>query len=280
MALRAFGNDGKRWTLMTSFIGRLIRRWLPPLLAKVNLKLVHIESPFTDYKCYIPFRQTIEAARDAGLSVGDYIETKYDRPGTVSDTLRQMQTLGVFESHIDRVCEIGPGSGRYLQQTRRHCTPSYYEVYETSPSWGQWLARHQNVVLLPADGYSLRHTDSGSIDLVHAHKVLPGQSFLTTCRYLVEMARVVRIGGKMVFDIVTEECMDNGTLQDWLSRGAGYEHYPNVIPKTYAINLLSRLGLRLDGTFFESMTPGVTHYFVLTKNGSGPADISDPAFQP
>lgn len=264
---------------MTSIMGRLIRRSVPPLLAKVNLKLVHIESPFTDYKCYIPFRQTIEAARDAGMSVGDYIETKYDRPGTVSDTLQQMQALGVFENHIDRVCEIGPNSGRYLQQTLRHCKPSHYEVYETSPSWGRWLANQQHVVILPSDGHSLRHTDSGSIDLVHAHKVLPGQSFLTTCRYLIEMARVVRIGGKVVFDIVTEECMNNKTLQDWLSSGAGYEHYPNVIPKAYAMNLLSRLGLSLDGTFLESMKPGFTHYFVLTKSGSGPADIPIQASQ-
>jgi hypothetical protein len=57
------------------------------------------------------------------------------------------------------------------------------------------------------------------------------------CRYFEEMARVVRSGGKVVFDIVTEECMDDETLKDWRKTGAGYQHYPALMCKRLFVNI-------------------------------------------
>ncbi len=251
---------------MSSSIGHIARSSVKSLFARMNLQLVRIDAPFVDYQCYIPFEATIAGAREAGLTVGQYIEARHDQPGVARATLRQMQSLGVFSPPPGSVCEIGPGSGRYLEETLKLCIPSHYEIYETAPKWARWLLQeHNNLVSRPADGTTLSHTPSGSIDLVHAHKVLPGQSFLVTCKYLSEMARIVRAGGKAVFDVVTEKCMDTATLDKWLGSGCGYQHYPNVVPESYVIDLMHRYGLSCDGTFFQSMKPGTTQYMVMTK---------------
>jgi len=231
----------------------------------MNLRLTRIDAPFEDYRSFIPFRETIAAAREAGLPVGDYIEARYDTPEAAGGTLRQMAKLGVFERPVDRICEIGPGSGRYLRETLKHCTPSHYEVYETARQWAEWLSSEYHVLLRHADGRSLAATPSESIDLVQAHKVLPGQPFLVTCRYIAEMARIARVGGKVAFDLVTEDCMDPDTLESWLKSESGYQHYPNMIPKAYALDLCRKHGLQCDGQFLESMKPGVTQCFVFSK---------------
>jgi hypothetical protein len=235
------------------------------VLARFHLKLERLNAWSDDDRRYIPFKHTMAAARAAGLAVGDYIEAQYDVPGAARNTLIRMQDLGVFVKPAERVCEIGPGSGRYLRETLKMCGPESYEVYETATDWAKWLVREYGVTLRPTDGRSLAYTPSDSMALVHAHKVLPVVSFLSACRYVREMARVVRTGGKVVFDVMTEDCIDAEVLQRWLDSGTGFSHYPGIMPRSFVTALLARLGLRCDGEFVESMKPGFTHYFVATK---------------
>jgi hypothetical protein len=179
-----------------------------------------------------------------------------------------MARLGIFKDKIERVCEIGPGSGRYLEKILKICNPKYYEIYETANEWEKWLVQKYNVIPFPTDGRSLSHTPSQSIDLVQAHKVLPGQPSLWICQYFLEMARVVRDGGKVVFDIVTEECLDDITLETWIRSGAGYQHYPCLMPKQYAIDLFCKQGFSFVGSFFIPMEPGKTECMVFAKKSS------------
>jgi hypothetical protein len=244
---------------------RTARRAAKFVLAKVNLKLERVNAWSEDDRCYLPFKSTVAAAKAMGVGVGDYIEARFDVPGVAMETLARMREFGVFASPVHDVCEIGPGSGRYLRETIRMCQPASYEIYETSPQWAEWLVREYKVVLRPTDGRSLASTPSGSIDLIHAHKVFPVISFLSSCRYLQEMARVVRVGGKVVFDVMTEDCINPAVLDKWLESGIRYHHYPNAVPKRVVTDLLAELRLRCDGEFQVSMSPGVTQYFVATK---------------
>jgi SAM-dependent methyltransferase len=243
----------------------LITDGLNPLFGLVKLKLVWRTGAFEDYRGYIPFSPTLATAQKAGLSIGDYIDTHFNVTGATQATLDRMKELGVFQGQIDRVCEIGPGSGRYLEKTLKACSPSYCEIYETAIDWEKYLVQTYQVVAHPTDGKSLASTPSASIDLVQAHKVMPGQPSLVMCRYFEEMARVVRTGGKIVFDIVTEECLDDTTLKVWLAAGAGYQHYPCLIPKQFAIDFFQRRGCSCDGSFLVPMEPGKTECFVFTK---------------
>lgn len=171
------------------------------LLGLLDLKLTRLSQPYTEYRDYIPFEETIAGAKEADLSVGDYIDAKHNKPSATQDTIDQMSALGVFEGQVDRICEIGPGSGRYLDKIVKICTPTYYEIYETASKWEKYLEQTYQVVAHSSDGKSLASTPSNSIDLVHAHKVMPGQPSLVMCHYFEEMARVARTGGKIVFDM-------------------------------------------------------------------------------
>jgi hypothetical protein len=237
----------------------------PLALVGLEVRSSFREHDWDDPEQYIPFRETIDGAKQAGLSVGDYIDTTYNKPGATQKTIDQMEGLGVFRDKIERVCEIGPGSGRYLEKTIKACNPDHYEIYETASVWAEYVVGAYGVIARPTDGLSLGHTDSESIDLIHAHKVLVCTPFITTCRYLGEMARVLRSGGKAVFDLVTEDCMDDPTVDAWIEAGSQSGSYPNLMPKQYVTDYLSRRGLSLGGSFFVPMEPGRTECFVFSK---------------
>jgi len=218
-----------------------------------------------DPEQFLPFRETIEEARRAGLSLCDYIDKTHNKPGATQETIDQMAALGAFEDKIERVCEIGPGSGRYLEKTLEACNPVHYEVYETANSWAEYLVETYKVISRPTDGRSLPHTASESIDLIQAHKVLVCTPFLTTISYLSEMARVLRSGGKAVFDIVTEDCMDDAAVDTWLKARKTSGSYPNLLPKQYVVDYMANRGLSLDGSFHIPMEPGRTECLVFSK---------------
>lgn len=235
------------------------------MLGAFNLKLVRRKAYYADYRDYIPLQEMVDGAQQAGMSVGDYIDTRHNVPGATQATIDQMAALGAFNIKIDRVCEIGPGSGRYLEKIVQAHKPSYYEIYETADEWADWLIEKYGVTRQPADGTSLAATPSDSIDLVHNHKVLPGQPSVVILRYFLEMMRVVRKGGKIAFDIVTEDCMRDDIVDAWLSTGAGYQHYPCLVPKQFTINFFCSRGFSFDGDFLIPMKPGMTNYLLFTK---------------
>jgi hypothetical protein len=110
------------------------------------------------------------------------------------------------------------------------------------------------------------------MDLVQAHKVFVTTPTLTTCSYLGEMARVVRDGGWLVFDILSEDCVDSPTLEQWLATGSWPQAYPHIMPKKYVIEFLASRGLTYRGSFFEDMKPGKTECLVFhRKSGDGPS---------
>jgi hypothetical protein len=220
---------------------------------------------FEDYRGFIPFAQTLGEAQAAGLSVTDYVDSHYNVAGATQDTVDRLAALGALHAGVKRVCELGPGSGRYLEKVQKACRPEAYEVYETALDWRDYVVRTFGVVGHDADGVSMKQTPDRSCDLVQAHKVFPGVPFLSTCRYLLEMARVVRTGGHVVFDVVTEDCMEPATLSSWLGGSADYQVYPNLLPKQYVRELMGGRGLELVGSFPVPMKPGATECFVFVK---------------
>lgn len=240
-----------------------VRDTVNSLLGAYNLEL---RRPHRGFDEYIPLQPTLLGARDAGLSVGDYIDRVHNAPGATQETMDNMCRMGVFAHTIDRVCEIGPGSGRYLERTLALCKPRHYEIYELAREWAEWLVQTYGVVYYPSDGKFLASTLSGSLDLVHAHKVLPGLPVLTACQYMVEMARVVRKGGKVVFDLLTEDCLQDDLLYQWLpTLTTGGDWLGTMIAKQYAVDLFCKQGFTFDGSFMIAMKPGITQYFVFTR---------------
>jgi SAM-dependent methyltransferase len=237
-------------------------------LRPTGLELRRVGSWHEDTRAFIPFTATLAAAQAAGLSVPDYIDRAYNLPGATEMAVEKMRELGAFEGRTDRICEIGPGSGRYLTRIRAICQPSHYEIYETAPDWAEWLVEQHGVVLQATDGRTLAATPSRSVDLVHAQKVFEAVPTVTALGYLCEMARVVRAGGRIVFDAMTEGCLDPLALERWCSAGALHGIYPAALPRAVVLEVLESRGLRLRGSFFLPMKPGSIECFVFAFDGA------------
>jgi hypothetical protein len=216
-----------------------------------------------EFQDYIPFQRTLQDAEKSGQSLSDYIDARFNVPGTTQLTIDKMAELGAFDHRIERVCEIGPGSGRYLEKVKAACNPAYYEIYETSKPWRDWLVEKYQVTAQPTDGASLAATPSKSIDLIHTHKMLYGNSILTIFRYMTETARVVKDGGVVVFDLVTGECMSNELMARWVESGVDHAH--SMTPRQVPLDYYASQGFRCQGSFIVPLAPGVTEYFVFKK---------------
>lgn len=248
---------------MRHAVAMAVNRTIKPLGLKLSRADGH---DWTNQEHFIPYEATIKAAREAGLSVGAYIDTVMNlTPGATDQTIEGMRRLGVFSQPITTVVEIGPGSGRYLERTIAACSPARYEVYETAAPWAAHLAREYKVLAHPTDGKSLDATPAESADLVQAHKVFSSITFMATCRYWPEIVRVTRPGGFAVFDLLTESCLDPETFDRWAASGINAGTYPATVPAAAATGYFTSRGFALVGSFFVPMGPGRTETFVFRK---------------
>ncbi|MFE0425016.1 methyltransferase domain-containing protein [Streptomyces sp. NPDC058953] len=237
------------------------------LLGRTGFDIVRSANNLRGIDDFIPFEPTMRAARAAGLSVGDYIdEVMNGTPGATQSTVDELGALGVFAADPKTVLEIGPGSGRYLEKTLKECSPSRYEIYETADPWSDYLVETFGVVALPTAGSSLAPTPDGSIDLVQAHKVFNTVTFLFAVRYFYEMARVTRPGGRIVFDVMTETCLDPATIGVWATEGgAGHGSFPAAMPRRACVDLFATLGCTLRAGFLAPLGVGSTEVLVFEK---------------
>jgi SAM-dependent methyltransferase len=224
---------------------------------------------WTDVTSFIPFSETLAAAEKAGLSVGDYIDTVMNRtPGATQATIDGMAALGVFSQPVATVLEIGPGSGRYLEKTIRACSPSRCEIYETAEPWARYVVQKHGAVRQPSDGTKLSATPTASVDLAQAHKVFSSIDLLPTLCYWREMLRVVRPGGFIVFDVMTEACLAPDTIDRWIDAGLHTGSYPAAVPRQAIIGYFERHGAECVGSFLVPMGPGTTETFVFRRFAS------------
>lgn len=237
------------------------------LLGRTGFDIVRSTNNRGGVDDFIPFEATMRAAKAAGLSVGDHIDAVMNgTPGATQSTIDQLRTLGVYAAKPDTILEIGPGSGRYLEKTLKECSPERYEIYETAAPWAGYLVETFGVIARPTAGSSLAPTPDGSVDLVQAHKVFNTVTFLCAARYFFEMARVVRPGGRIVFDVMTETCLDPATVRTWATEGGpGHDSYPAAMPRGTCVDLFATLGCTLEASFPAPMGVASTEVLVFVK---------------
>jgi SAM-dependent methyltransferase len=241
---------------------RVISDGVNAALRPLGVQLVRGYSGDSAIATYVPARKTMAAARREGLSLADYIDTHNAEPGATKAIVTAMLSLSGLSGPVDRVCEIGPGTGRFAELVIAELQPGVYEMYETARDWLPHLRGIARGQLNPTDGRTLAATASDSVDLVHAHKVFVYVPLITTAGYLQEMARVVRPGGAVAFDIVTENCMDEAGTATWLRQGTTLY---SMIPRQWTVDLLARHGLELAGSSFAALSGGRTELLVFRK---------------
>ena len=228
---------------------------LRPLGVHVERGRAHGEA----VKSFIPARRTIAEAKRAGMSVGDYIDVQYGVPGTTPATVDAMLEIAGLTGPVERVCEVGAGSGRFMTLVMDRLHPKVYEVYEPADDWTSYLATYPHVVVRPCDGSTLSATASRSVDLVHAQKVLVYLEFPTAVSYLQEMVRVVRPGGIVAFDVITERCLSEETVATWVAEKSLFR----PIPRRWVLDFLSARGMTYLGNYFPAIREGITEFMVF-----------------
>jgi SAM-dependent methyltransferase len=229
----------------------------------LNFQVIPGTSPDPAVKTFIPARKTIAAARKAGLTVGAYVDKHHSEPGATQDAVQAMIKLGGLTDDCDVVCEIGPGTGRYAEEVIRALRPGAYEIYETARDWMPSLRELPKVVVRPADGHTLAATSDQSVDLVHSHKTFVYLNFYVVVGYMAEMARVVRPGGVVAFDLVTEPCLDEETVGRWAKDGTIY----HPAPRDWVLDFMRRRGLELQGSHLIPLPPGKAELLVFRREG-------------
>jgi SAM-dependent methyltransferase len=231
------------------------------LLRPLRVQLISGTSTDPAVKTFLPARKTIAAARAEGLSVSAYIDKIHVQPGATAAVVKEMLAVAGLSGKCEAVCEIGAGSGRFAEEVITALHPDRYEIYETAPDWLPYLRKLPNAVLQGSDGHSLAPTRDASMDLVHAQKVFVYLPFYASAGYVAEMARVVRPGGTVVFDVVTEDCLDETTVREWVRIGSIH----NPIPKQWVRSFLADRDLTLIGSFFTPLPPGKAEVLVFHK---------------
>ena len=212
---------------------------------------------------YIDAKETIAAARREGLSICDYVEKMWQKKGDTAKVIDEMDQHGAFAVKNPRVVEIGTGTGRYLEKVLERTNPKSYESYETAVDWADWLQAEFGVISHEADGCSLRQTPDRTAELVHAHGVFVYLPFLVSYQYWKEIWRITKTGGTVVFDIISEDCLDEATVEQWISAGITY---PCFVSKAFLVLLFEAHGFSLLTSFKQRYGEGLSEYLILRRD--------------
>jgi phospholipid N-methyltransferase len=189
---------------------------------------------------WIPCEKTVREALSRGVSVGDYVEELWDQKGSTQRVIK------FFGEHIDlhncaNLCEIGPGTGRYLHLLLPQVRPNVrYVIYEVASDWAHWLEREYRVTRRDADGISLKYESDDSFDFVHANGVFTTLKPLHALKYIAEMRRVAREGACIAFDFFPQESFNGTKLHRWLET---IHTYPSIIPTSLVRSYCGSLGM-------------------------------------
>jgi SAM-dependent methyltransferase len=211
---------------------------------------------------YIDAATTIRAASKASLSVSAYVKQMWGSDAQVREVGEFMAAAGPLTPHTRRVCEIGAGTGVYLEEVLKRITPDHVEVYEPNHGWASYLRERFGVVTQPCDGEHLGSTPDDSSDLVAAHGVFVYTPFLISMSYIAEAGRVLREGKSLVFDVACDHCFGGADIAWWL---ASPQRYPAFLSCTMAAAQAARHGLEQVEERVCGNGPGRTHYLAFRR---------------
>ena len=245
-----------------------MKKTVNSILGLFNLRLIKSTyyNNISNDPGYISAKETVKNAQMEGLSVCDYVEKIWNQVGETKKVIDSMENLGVFENANPTVCEIGAGTGRYMEKILEKCNPKRYESYETAQDWADWLEKNYNIKSLETNGHVLKSTKDKSIDIIHSHGVFVYLPFFDSLRYFKEIDRVTITNSYIIFDCITEDCLDNKSLNKWLNSDC---NFPRILPEKYVFDFFPSNKYKLIGNFFTPYGQSKSKYFIFKRTDLG-----------
>lgn len=241
----------------------ILKKMINSILGFLNLRIIkasHLNN--SNSQGYISTKETVKSAQKEGLSICDYVEKMWNQNGETQKVIDNMEKLGAFENANPTICEIGAGTGRYMEKVIEKCNPEKYESYETALDWSDWLEKEYPIISQDSDGFSLKATVDKSIDLIHAHGVFVYLPFLDSLRYFKEIDRVINKNTIVVFDCITEDCLDDISLNKWIKSD---DNFLRILPEKYILDSFPSNKYKLISNFFTPYGQGRSKYFVFKR---------------
>jgi SAM-dependent methyltransferase len=240
-----------------------MKKIINSILGLFNLRIVKkSQLIIKNDRGYISANDTVKEAKKLGLSVCDYVEKMWNQVGETKKVIDNMEKLGVFENANPIICEIGAGTGRYMEKVIAKGNPDNYESYETANDWAEWLQKEYNIISHKSDGSSLQNSEDSSIDIIHAHGVFVYIPLFDSLRYFNEIDRVTKKNSYVIFDCITDDCLYNKWLNNWLDSKYSY---PRLLPEKYILDFFPDDNYKLIGNFFTPYGQGKSKYFIFKK---------------
>ena len=211
---------------------------------------------------YIDCNTTVQAAQDADLTICEFVERLWDQYGQTKLILNRAAKHIDF-SEVNTVCEIGPGTGRYIKKTiERMGKVDNYTIYEIDKDWANWLETEYSISKREANGIDLQDEENTSIDFCQAHGVFVSLSMYNVLIYLKEMMRVTKSGGYLLFDYFDETSFSNNVGQIIIDNSIDY---PSIIPSGIIRNFLLENNCEIITEFNNKYGKGESKYILAQK---------------
>ncbi|MBF0118019.1 MAG: class I SAM-dependent methyltransferase [Desulfobacterales bacterium] len=217
-------------------------------------------------KGYIDAKETIRNAKLKGITVNEYIETMWNIRGRTKKIIDKLLSIAKLkpQSHC---LEIGAGTGRYLSELKRIYSEITCEIYEPNEDWAAWIQEQYSLKGLTRrnpDGYSLKDTKTGTIDLCSAHAVFTYLDTMVTFFYLKEASRCLCKGGYLFFDIIDMDRQDIVTIID--QNIVDKPSYMILLSQKAIINFLEKLHVHLLDKFLLPYDNDFSTYLLFQKH--------------
>jgi len=167
---------------------------------------------------------------------------------------------------IDRVLEIGTGTGMFMERIISIYHPKSYESYETNLGWVKYLKEEYgslvNLINRNSTGFDLDSTPSDSIDVVFSHGVFVYLPLIKSIGYLDEMIRVCRPGGRIVFDGFLSNKLGLKSLYTFKN---AQKYFPVIMPFDILDEYVRVNNMTLIHSFDVNYHESLSTYFILQK---------------